>query len=112
MVEAEGDRLDVADAAASIQEAIVSVLADRAIQATEAAGYQTLTLVGGVAANLALRQRLQDHAIRRGIRLIVPPLSLCTDNAAMIGLAASIRLARGEFSNFDLESLPNAELGS
>ena len=112
LVETEGDRLHIADAAASIQEAIVSVLADRAIHATEVAGYKTLTLVGGVAANLALRQRLLDLASRRSIRLVVPPLSLCTDNAAMIGLAASIRLARGEVSDFNLESLPNAELGS
>jgi N6-L-threonylcarbamoyladenine synthase len=112
LVEVEGEQIDVADAAASIQEAIVSVLADRAVRATVEAGYSTLTLVGGVAANLALRERLGTLAVRNGLRLIVPPLSLCTDNAAMIGLAGSIRLARGQRSDFDLESLPNAELGA
>jgi N6-L-threonylcarbamoyladenine synthase len=70
-----------------------------------------LTLVGGVAANVALRERLVAACAKRGVAFFTPPFSLCTDNAAMIGLAASPRLARGEHDSFDLETLPNSPLG-
>lgn len=110
LVEKEGDAIHVADAAASLQETIVAVLTERAIRAVVRLGSDTLTLVGGVAANLALRERLGASCHREGVRLITPPISLCTDNAAMIGLAASVRLARGETSGIDLEAQPNADL--
>ncbi|AIE88015.1 tRNA (adenosine(37)-N6)-threonylcarbamoyltransferase complex transferase subunit TsaD [Fimbriimonas ginsengisoli] len=110
LVEREGDRLNVADAAASLQETIVSVLTERAMRAVRRLDSRALTLVGGVAANLALRSRLAAACEKEGVGFLTPPLSLCTDNAAMIGLAASYRLARGERNGTDLESLPTAEL--
>jgi N6-L-threonylcarbamoyladenine synthase len=63
-----------------------------------------------VAANEELRTRLAASCDQDGIAFHTPPKELCTDNAAMIGLAASFRLARGELSEFDLEPLPNAGL--
>jgi len=108
LVEKEGDRLDVADAAASLQETIVRVLSERALRAAE--GYPALTLVGGVAANVALRERLAEGCRREGIQFFTPPISLCTDNAAMIGLAASWRLARGERHGMDADVLANADI--
>jgi N6-L-threonylcarbamoyladenine synthase len=110
LVEREGDRLDVADAAASLQETIVSVLSERALRAVDALNASALTLVGGVAANVALRDRLERECRRAGIKFVTPPISLCTDNAAMIGLAASHRLALGERDDYDLEAMPNSQL--
>lgn len=110
LVEKEGEAISVNDAAASLQEVIVSVLTERAIRAVETFEVQALSLVGGVAANLALRTRLQENCDRLGLRFMTPPIELCTDNAAMIGLAASFRLANGEHDGFDLDAFPNAEL--
>ncbi len=110
LVESQGDDLHQADAAASLQETIVAVLTERALRAADRLNSRALTLVGGVAANVALRQRLAEECERRGIRFITPPTQLCTDNAAMIGLAASYRLARGERDGFELDAFPNAEL--
>lgn len=110
LVEKEGAALTVPDAAASLQEAIVSVLTERAIRACRQLDASALTVVGGVAANLALRDRLAKAALREGVRLLVPPIELCTDNAAMIGLAAYWRLARGESDTLDLDAHPTAPL--
>jgi N6-L-threonylcarbamoyladenine synthase len=112
LVEREGQQIDVADAAASLQEAIVSVLVERAMRACRQFASGALTLVGGVAANDELRSRLSVAAAQDGIVFHTPPKELCTDNAAMIGLAASFRLARGERSDMDLEPMPNAPLPS
>ncbi|MBI1757185.1 MAG: tRNA (adenosine(37)-N6)-threonylcarbamoyltransferase complex transferase subunit TsaD [Fimbriimonas ginsengisoli] len=108
--ETEGERLSVPDAAASLQEAIVSVLAERAVRAAIDFELPALTLVGGVAANLSLRSRLEGFCRREGLAFLTPPPELCTDNAAMIGLAGSLRLAAGERSGFDADCEANAAL--
>lgn len=110
LVEKEGPSLRAADAAASVQETICGVLAKRALQALDDENAGALTVVGGVAANRRLRELLAEGCTRRGRRFVAPPLELCTDNAAMIGVAASFRLAAGEQSGLDLEAVPNAEL--
>jgi N6-L-threonylcarbamoyladenine synthase len=110
LVETEGANLNVADAAASLQEAIVEVLAVRTLVALEERGHRALALVGGVAANQALRERLARECTRRGVRFAVPARELCTDNAAMIGLAAAARRERGEGGAPDLEAKATEEL--
>jgi N6-L-threonylcarbamoyladenine synthase len=110
LTEREGDDLNIRDAAASLQHVIVSVLTERALRAAEAMSSPALTLVGGVAANEALRESLARECKRAGLTFASPPISLCTDNAAMIGLAASLRLAKGERSDYELEALPNSDL--
>ncbi len=110
LVEKEGSEIDISDAAASLQETIVSVLVERAMRAADQLDSTALTLVGGVAANVCLRERLQLACEKTGMTFVTPPISLCTDNAAMIGFAASARLARGESSDFSLDVYPNADL--
>ncbi|MCW5936162.1 MAG: tRNA (adenosine(37)-N6)-threonylcarbamoyltransferase complex transferase subunit TsaD [Fimbriimonadaceae bacterium] len=103
LVEKEGPALSVPDAAASLQAAIVDALAQRVLHALDRHPYAGLSLVGGVAANQALRTRLAKEAERRGLPFWVPSPGLCTDNAAMVAVAGSVRLARGERSGFDFD---------
>lgn len=110
LVETEGDSLNPADAAASLQSTLVKVLTERAVRAAEYHGAKALSLVGGVAANVALRESLRESAERRGLVFLTPPVALCTDNAAMIGLAAHPRLLAGESDGFALDCLPNSDL--
>jgi len=78
-----------ADLAASYQDAIMRPLADRLIQAAVDEDVATVTVGGGVAANGRLRELVSERAERRGIVAVFPAMSLCTDNAAMIGAAAA-----------------------
>lgn len=78
-----------ADIAASYQAAIVRQLVDKTLRCVEQEGLRTVALAGGVAANSGLRRRLATECERRGLRVHLPPFALCTDNAAMVGLAAA-----------------------
>jgi N6-L-threonylcarbamoyladenine synthase len=84
-----------ADLAASTQQAIVDVLCAKSLAALQQTGLKRLVVAGGVGANAPLRARLNAECARRGMRVHYPELSLCTDNGAMIALAAAMRLERG-----------------
>lgn len=80
----------VPDVAASFQEAVVDSLISKTFKALEEEKLETLVVCGGVAANSRLRERLKEESEKRGIKVVVPPLRLCTDNAMMIaGLGAA-----------------------
>ena len=79
--------------AASYEAAVVEALSRKLLRAAELQEAETLVVAGGVAANTRLRQRLEDEGRARGIRIIVPPPDLCTDNAAMIGAAVPSSLS-------------------
>jgi N6-L-threonylcarbamoyladenine synthase len=101
---------EIADLAASFQAATVDVLVGKAFQALEQAGLRRLCVGGGVAANRALRERLQAEAQGRGVELFMAPLELTTDNAAMGALAVE-RYRAGLFENLDLDVYPTLDLG-
>jgi len=85
----------LADLAASTQAAIVEVLVRKSLKALKATGLKRLVVAGGVGANAELRRQLDASCARIGVRVHYPELSLCTDNGAMIALAAAMRLQRG-----------------
>ncbi len=90
--EVEGRRADVA---ASAQAAIVEVLVKKSLAALQKTGLNRLVVAGGVGANQALRQQLNQACLRKGVRVHYPELHLCTDNGAMIALAAGLRVQAG-----------------
>ena len=105
------DSLDasfVVEAAASFQQAIVDVLVTKTLQAGERLGVGQVLLGGGVAANKALG----DHFVRNSpIPVLIPPPSLCTDNAAMIAACGYYRFQLGVTDGYDIDVVPNLSLG-
>jgi N6-L-threonylcarbamoyladenine synthase len=86
----------LADLAASTQAAIVEVLVKKSLVALKTTGLKRVVVAGGVGANKMLREQLDKACTRRGIRVHYPELHLCTDNGAMIALAAAMRLQTGQ----------------
>jgi N6-L-threonylcarbamoyladenine synthase len=105
-----GRDIDLPDVAASFQEAIVDVQVQKTIAAARACGVATVLLGGGVVANTRLRDRLAAEGAEAGLRVLFPPLELCTDNAAMIACLGAARLARGERTSLDIAADPNLRL--
>jgi N6-L-threonylcarbamoyladenine synthase len=92
-----------ADLAASTQAAIVEVLVKKSLAAVKAAGANRLVVAGGVGANRSLRETLNAACATHGVRVHYPELDLCTDNGAMIAMAAALRWQAGLF---DMEQPP------
>lgn len=100
----KGETLPVPDLAASFQAAVVRALSDRVRMAAEAFGYKTVALAGGVSANSCLRETLSQQCGEKGIRLFMPPLSLCGDNGAMVGAQGFYEFLAGNRADFTLNA--------
>ena len=110
--QAAGRPIVVPDLAASFQEAIVDVQVSKTLEAARRTGVQRVLLGGGVVANSRLRERLQTDGTAAGLQVLVPPLALCTDNAAMVACLGAARLERGERTGLDIAVDPNLPLAS
>ncbi len=97
-------RQQVADIAASFQRVVVTVLLDRTFEAARWLGARSVGIAGGVSANSRLRAEAEARGSRHGLPVFVPPLSLSTDNAAMIGAAALRKLQRGAAGRYDFNA--------
>lgn len=104
-----GREINVNDVAASFQEAIVEVLADKAVNAAIHYKQKRIVMAGGVASNTRLRELISQKAGARGIAVLRPSPILCTDNGAMIASAAYYAYKAGERSGFDLDAVPALE---
>ncbi|UYZ13249.1 tRNA (adenosine(37)-N6)-threonylcarbamoyltransferase complex transferase subunit TsaD [Brevibacillus sp. WF146] len=105
-----GETIDPADLAASFQDSVTEVLVEKTIRAAREYGARQVLLAGGVAANRGLRERLQQRCEAEDVALVIPPLSLCTDNAAMIAAAGYIHYQKGQFAGLDLNGVPGLPL--
>jgi N6-L-threonylcarbamoyladenine synthase len=108
--QAAGREIDVPDLAASFQEAIVDVQVSKTLEAARLTGISRVLLGGGVVANTRLRERLTADGAAAGLEVLVPPLDLCTDNAAMVACLGAARLARGDRAALDIAADPNLPL--
>lgn len=103
-LESQGTPLPVADLAASFQAAVVDVLVNKTIRAAKEYQAREILVAGGVSANKALRE---SFLMRATCPVHIPPISLCTDNAAMVGGAGHYRFIQGQRDPLDMDVLPN-----
>ena len=102
---------NLADICCSVQAVIVESLIDKVVKASEEYDIKTIAVAGGVSANSALRGLLKEKASEFNWELHIPKLEYCTDNAAMIGIAAYYKYVRGEFAELDVTPEPRMKIG-
>lgn len=107
-----GRSINLADLAASFEAAVIDVQVAKAVTAVEQTGVSDFCVGGGVAANPDLRAAYKDTFGKMGVRVTVPPMRACGDNAAMIGIAALRSYRADFFAPLTLDAQPNAPLGS
>jgi N6-L-threonylcarbamoyladenine synthase len=93
------------DICASLQHHLVNMLITRLVQASEKTGIKEVAIAGGVSANSGLRKALEETGSRLGWKIFIPAFEYCTDNAAMIAMAAHYKFVKGDFSGLDVVPL-------
>ncbi len=106
----KGEELNLHDLAASFAAAVSDTLVPRTMQANEMLGYNKIAVAGGVAANSRIRADLQRDCDRVGAKLWLPPLSLCGDNAAMIGCQGYYESLAGHVAGWDLNAKASLDI--
>ena len=101
----KGETVEINNLAASFQQAVVEILSSRFLAAAEQFGYKKLVIAGGESANSGLRKKWEAECKRRGYALYQPPLSLCGDNAAMIGAQGYYEFLAGHTAGLDLNGV-------
>lgn len=107
----QGKEFDRADLAASFQKAVVDTLVEKAVKAAKEYHMDKLAIAGGVASNSALRGAMENACKKEDIQFYYPSPIFCTDNAAMIGVAAYYEYQKGTRHGLDLNAVPNLKLG-
>jgi len=107
----KGIAYNPADVAASFQKAVVDVLVEHSMMALKELEIDEFAISGGVAANSSLRAQMAKACEENNITFYCPSLAMCTDNAAMIGVAAYYEYMRGVRSDWKLNAIPNLKLG-
>lgn len=109
--EMKKEEVNRADIAASFQNAVVDVLVKHTIAAAKDFNIEQIAIAGGVAANSALREAMSNGCKEHGMKLSYPSPIYCTDNAAMIGVAAYYEFIKGTRHGLDLNAVPNLKIG-
>jgi N6-L-threonylcarbamoyladenine synthase len=104
------DNVPKEDIAASFQKAVVDILLKKTFKAAKDLNVNTIVLAGGVAANSYLRKKAQELSEKQNIKVLIPPLEFCTDNAAMIAMAGYKLYKKGISSDSTLEAVPNLKI--
>lgn len=107
----KGETYNNADIAASFQKAVTDVLVENAMRAVDEYGLKKFAIAGGVASNSTLRQAMKEACEKKQIEFYYPSPIFCTDNAAMIGVAAYYDYKKGIRHGWDLNAVPNLKLG-
>ncbi len=102
--------LNIEDLCASLRFTVADILVSKATAALDETGMKTLVLAGGVSANSELRRQMQEACDKRGVTLYMPPLSLCGDNAAMIGAQGYYEYLAGNIADTTLNAAATASI--
>ena len=106
----KGNEIDIPVLSATVRERVCDMLIDKTLKAAENLGYKKIAVAGGVAANSRIRRDILSAAEKLGVQVYLPPLSLCGDNAAMIGAQGYYEYLAGKRADLDLNAYATRDI--